>query len=283
LIPGSGISFSRIILTKKPPTAKRLPSIKWGGVPLCWATLLMTERKEMTRNLKALGLALVAVFAMGAVIASAAQAQQGTLTSTGPVTLRGVNEAGQVNALTAFGSEVKCPNALYTGHKYLETPHKFLTNGATTVTITPHYGTGCTGPLGVPATVDMNGCDYDFHILETTGGGDTYGIRAFITCPKDVHISITFFSSKANHEANKPFCHTVITENPLGYLGLHVTDLTTGHLTVSGTIENITAHKVDGGFFCPEETDTKAKLDLSINVEGRNEAGATTKISLSHP
>jgi hypothetical protein len=236
----------------------------------------------MTRNLKALGLALVAVFAMGAVIASAAQAQQGTLTSTGPVTLRGVNEVGQINSLTAFGGEVKCPNVVYTGHKVTETPHKPIPSGAKEVTITPHYGL-CTGPAGVPATVDMNGCDYDFDLLETTGGGDTYGIRATVTCPAGKHITLTFFTSAANHTNNKPFCHTTITENAAGYLGLHATDLTNGHLTVSGTIENISADKPAMGILCPEETTNAAKLHLSINVEGKNEAGVTTKISLSHP
>lgn len=47
----------------------------------------------MIRNLKALGLALVAAFAMSAVTTSVASAQQGTLTSDGPVTLK-TNELG---------------------------------------------------------------------------------------------------------------------------------------------------------------------------------------------
>jgi hypothetical protein len=129
----------------------------------------------------------------------------------------------------------------------------------------------------------MNGCDYDWDILEATGGGDTYGLRTTITCPVGKHITATMFSSKANHEANKPFCHLTITENPAGYLGLHITDLTNGHLTVSGTIEGTTIHKTGGGILCPEETTNAGKLDVSLNIEGRNEAGATTAISLSHP
>ncbi len=55
----------------------------------------------MIRNLKALGLTLAAVFAMSAIAASAASAQQGTLTSDGPVTLYGT-ETGPAgsNAIT---------------------------------------------------------------------------------------------------------------------------------------------------------------------------------------
>jgi hypothetical protein len=238
----------------------------------------------MAHKLKALGLCLVAVLAMGAVVASAAQAQsQGTLTSTGPVTLRGVNEPEPaINAYTAFGTTTKCPNTVYTGHKVAETPHKFIPSGATQITITPHYGV-CIGPLNVPTTVDMNGCDYVFDILETTGGGDTYGVRMTIVCPAGKHITDTFFKNAADHAAFKPFCHHTLTENAAGYLGLHITDLTNGHLTVSGAIEGITIHKTGGGILCPEETTNVGKLDLSINIEGRNEAGATTKISLSHP
>lgn len=69
------------------------------------------------RNLKALGLAAVAVLAFSAVAASAASAQQGKLTSDGPVTLTG--EDTGVNFFKAFGSEVRCPDSKYTGHTVL--------------------------------------------------------------------------------------------------------------------------------------------------------------------
>jgi hypothetical protein len=130
----------------------------------------------MIRNPKALGLALVAVFAMSAMATSAASAQQGELTSkpVEGVTLIGseTGEAGS-NALTAFGLRIECPQSTYTGHKYSETPHTLIPNGATTVTLTPDYkeeNHNCRSfPGNFPMTVSMNGCDYVLHFGETTG------------------------------------------------------------------------------------------------------------------
>jgi hypothetical protein len=234
----------------------------------------------MIRNLKIMGLALVAVLAMSAMTASAASAQ-GKLTSDGPVTLRGKHTAGTTNALTAFGASTVCNSATYTGHKVVTTPHGFIASGATETTITPHYGS-CTA-FGLPATVDMNGCDYEFTIEGTdVSAANTYDVRASVICSGGQHIVVTVFSSASNHISGNSFCKTTITENKAGYTGLHATDLKNGHLRISGTVEGIEAHKTGGGFFCPEETTKNAKLDQNIEVEGRNEAGATTAISLSH-
>jgi hypothetical protein len=239
----------------------------------------------MTRNLKALGLVLGVVFAMGAMTASVASAQTpGELTSDGPVTLHGKHTAETTNALTAFGASTVCNNATYTGHKYREAG-KFLPTvnggaGVTTVTISAHYGP-CTA-FGFPATVDMNGCDYEFHLEGTTGGvPHTYGVKAFLVCPLGQRVKVTIFSSAANHTAGTPFCTTTITENAAGYTGLHATYLTNGKIRVSGELTGITAHKTGGGFFCPEESTNTAKLDQNIEVEGKNEAGKVTAISIT--
>ena len=50
----------------------------------------------MIRNLKVLGLALVAVFAMSAMVASAASA--GVLTSDGPVKIKATETGSQANS-----------------------------------------------------------------------------------------------------------------------------------------------------------------------------------------
>jgi hypothetical protein len=241
----------------------------------------------MTRNLKALGLALVAVFALGAVVASAASAQSGTLTSTGPVTLIGT-QTGETskNQWTAFGGTTDCPNAKYTGHKYNVTPHTFIPNDASTITITPHYGTCVSSPGNLPTTIDMNDCDYVFHLEGTTPGVDTYTVKTTIECPIGKHITDTIFATAAKHAENTPFCDLTVTENAAGYLGLHATDTTNGKVDISGTITNLTIHKqrLDESILCPKiaETTNEGKLALDITVEGKNEAGGSTSISLSH-
>jgi hypothetical protein len=242
----------------------------------------------MIRNLKILGLALVAVFALAAVLASAASAQVGTLTSTGPVTLIGVNTGPATeNQWAAFGATTQCPNAVYTGHKYNVTPHTFIPNDVSTFTVTPHYGV-CTDKIGAssfPMTIDMNGCDFVVHLEGTTPGVDTYTVKTTIEgCPVGKHITITIFASAAKHTSNEPFCHMTVTENAAGYLGLHATDTTTGRIDIAGTATGMTMDKESptGSILCPKETTNTGTLALGITVEGRNEVGSTTTIALSH-
>jgi hypothetical protein len=241
----------------------------------------------MTRNLKALGLVLVAVFALSAVVASAASAQNGTLTSTGPVTLIGTQTGeGSANEWTALGGTTQCLNAKYTGHKYNVTPHTFIPNDVSTFTLTPHFGV-CTSKIGAasfPTTIDMNGCDFILHLEGTTPGVDTYTVKTTIECPVGKHITETIFATAAKHTANEPFCHLTVTENAAGYLGLHATDTTNGKADISGKIEGITIHKemTPPNILCPKETTNTGTFALDIAIEGKNEAGSTTSISLSH-
>jgi hypothetical protein len=244
----------------------------------------------MIRNLKALGLALIAVFALGAVVASAASAQMpGTLTSSGPVTLLGtqtpLEKPTEKNFLSALGGTVTCANAIYTGHKYNVTPHIFIPNDVSTVTITPHYGS-CVAKIGAasfPATVHMNGCDYVFHFEGTTPGVDTYTVKATIegSCTA---IVITVFATAVKHAAGESFCNLTVTPNSAGYPGLHATDTTNGKIDITGTATGISVDKKSptGSILCPEESTNLGTLTQDVLIEGKNEAGQGTNISLSH-
>jgi hypothetical protein len=100
-------------------------------------------------------------------------------------------EAKNANSLTAFGGEVQCPNVVCTGHEEGSVT-KGVPSGASSATITPHYKT-CTA-FGAPATVDMNGCDYVFHLKETTvheSATDVYRITATVEgCVKNPVVTI---------------------------------------------------------------------------------------------
>jgi hypothetical protein len=251
--------------------------------------------REMIRNLKALGVAMVGVLAFAAMAASPAAAQeQGTLTSTaGKITLTGVNKTGvgaDNNRLSAFGFFTECPNVKYTGHKALtlsETElgkkHELIPTPATQVTITPHYGV-CSS-AGFSTTVDMNGCDYTFDLGKTTGGvAKTYGVTATVHCPVGKHIEITQYTSSSHTTANH-FCTVQITEKTT-YTGLHVTDLGGNSLRVTGTIEGIEAHKFTNNWdfspiFCSTQTTTTAKLEIDAIVTADDEVGNPTNVSIS--
>lgn len=238
----------------------------------------------MIRKFKTLAVALVAVFALGAVVASAASAQQGFLTSTGNVTLTGTETGVEKNRFTAFGGFTECPGSTYTGHKYNVTPHAFIPNGEATATLTPKYKEPCKGNNNTVETIDMNGCDYVVHIGETTEVAGTYGATFDVICPANKSITVTTWLSAAAHtsEPGAPKCTTHIPEQK-GLKGAHATDTGNGTIDLTGTLTAISATQTRISILCLPGTSTNtAEFHLDVNVTGKNEKGEATSIALSH-
>lgn len=259
----------------------------------------------MTRNLKALGLALVAMFAMSAVVASAASAEgpQGFLATENnqAVTLDGTEIPETTNALTAFGLPVKCPGTTYTGHKFIskhetetnpKLEHGLIPSGATTVTITPDYEQeNCQAELsgGLPATVDPNGCDFVVHIGGTTTDTEgkpipnTYKAIYDIVCPAGKEITVTVWFSEAEHLENKEACTIHIPEQS-DLHGGHVTDETNGHLRLDGQVTGIDATKTKDNLhplLCAHATTTDGRFDVNVTVTGTNAEKESIEVGIS--
>jgi len=243
----------------------------------------------MTRNLKILGLALVAVFAMSAMVASAASAQ-GKLTSDGPVTLK-ATETGAItaNAQTAFTHTTVCPGSTITGHKYNVTPHGLIASGETTATLTPHYNQSACQivDLGVPMTITMNGCDFVLHVGATVG--TKYEVSTDIVCPVGKVIEQEVYSSSS--EALKLCTITVKAQAGIkGAAGAPVLAQNTAagggtqdDLDITGTFKGIHAErhglcKGEGGH--PDTTNT-AELHIDTTVKGYNNLGVETGVTIS--
>lgn len=244
----------------------------------------------MIRNFKALGLALVAVFAFSALSASGASAQhsqQGVLTAPEPVTLTGEDTGEPTdNALTGPLGRISCAHGTYTGHKYDETPHELIPSGATTATITPSYS-GCHAIIPIlgtrPATVTMNGCDYVFHVGTTTPEDNTegtYGVTATIDCPDGKAIEIDIYKSgSVGHPEGDLRCRIEVPGGQ-SLTGAHLTH-TTGEdddIDLTGTFTNI--KEVHKGVLCGEGEGTAA-LDVDVTIEGHNELGEEIPVTIT--
>ncbi len=116
----------------------------------------------MTRKLKALGIALVAVFAMSVVVAQAAQAHEFTASQYPAVVTGGFANAENPDKFTleGLGITVICSSAVFEG----------TASGASEeLTITPTYGStsspsGCKETtFNTEAIVHTNHCAYVFH------------------------------------------------------------------------------------------------------------------------
>jgi uncharacterized membrane protein len=227
----------------------------------------------MIRNIKVLGLALVAVFAMTAVAASAASAQQGYFTADGSATGDGVDIAGK-NQLTAFGNTVECPESTYDVES---TSGGLVASGSTTFTVTPAYNNSKCNSGGLKATVNMNGCDFVFHIGETTGGGETYGVTADLKCPAGKTVDIEAFLSASNE--NIKACTITFGETGnQGLSGPHLTNKTGGKVELSGTATGV--HATESGL-CGNKTTETGEYDTGVTISGTDSKGAATEISIS--
>jgi hypothetical protein len=202
----------------------------------------------MIRNLKALGLALGAVLALGALMASSASAVD---TLTTPVTPTIVTATGDNNRfeITSPKTAVECTTTTLAGTvKSGTSVNTFEATYTGKVNVTPHPDHECTGVGPVTrATIDMNGCDYDI-TGNTTGkdvtdssGGKTPDATIWITCPKDKHIGIT----------TNVGCTLTIPEQTPTEGGVTYTNETVGgkkQVTVHATVTGIT-YTTDG-FAC---------------------------------
>jgi hypothetical protein len=230
----------------------------------------------MTRNLKALGLAVIAVFALGGVTASAASALEGQLTSDGPVTLDMYETGVGQNATTMFGEKIECQGTIYTGHTYNVTPHQPIVGPASTITVTPHYNqANCTSLPGPrKATITMNGCDFVFHIGNTIGV-DQYALFADIVCPAGQKIEKHVYFGL---NEDLPWCTYTIGPQA-GLPGATITNTTGANdVDISGAFKNIHVEKHG---MCGAGTTNFGEWDIDLTVRGTGPGGVFTPVTVT--
>ncbi|HET7120877.1 MAG TPA: hypothetical protein VFI17_06455 [Solirubrobacterales bacterium] len=192
----------------------------------------------MTRNIKALGLALIAVFAMSAWIASAAQAAPTvTLKDTNGATVGTADFTGEEtegkHKFTVDGSSVECANVAFSGT---------ITDGETWTTVTPSY-TECTAFGFLGATVSTAGCDYKL-MANAENAADTYSGEIEVFCNTGNAITITaggVCEAKVNSG-------TVINT---GTTATNITGLSHEHLKLHNVNSEVKTEKTKDGFGCP--------------------------------
>lgn len=209
----------------------------------------------MSRNLKVVGLAIMAVLAMSAVMASSASATNFTAAKY-PAAITGTQVGKHVFKMTGT---VECTTATFSGT---------LTGPSETITINPVY-TGCTAFGFAEAKVtgfghygEANKCDYLFNVngsaaLQCSGGADV----TIDAGPCDVTMQA------ANN--------TNITKNTF-------TNTPANKVTVDTAVTNIHGTVSKTNFLCPftAGTHTNGVYEGTTLLEGKN-AGVTTAIDVN--
>lgn len=213
----------------------------------------------MRGNLKVLGLAFVAMLAMSAFTASAAQAlTQGQFTADGYPAVAHGTEEGEANFLEATpGSKIECDS----------TYEATLSGPSTKLTVTPHY-TNCPGGR----VVDLNGCHFEFSAGTNTSASDTHGTAAII-CPvgKQIEVTVILFGST--------ICAVDIPAQS-GLTGVTFTNVANGDVTVDVDITNqIKYQDTDISGLCPfsgNQSHTDGDFVSTVLMQGFQDAGHYT-------
>jgi hypothetical protein len=229
----------------------------------------------MIRNLKALGLALVAVCAMSAFAASAAQATPAEFSwDSGTTKLDAVNGGGD-HVFTLTAGTVKCNTV--TGHAAVSgTSAPSVTGTEITYDDTGGAADTCRGPLGSSALIEMNGCHYTFQAGTTVASapnGHSTGTVDIANC-KNADKSIT---------VNAPGCVVHIPEQtglgPVTYKT--TTNGATGKEDVS-VIASITNIKYKHtGFLCGNGEASNGSYSGNATITGTDKDGNATNVTVT--
>ena len=205
----------------------------------------------MIRKFKALGLALVAVFAFSAIAATGASAA--TFNSeVEPTILTGSNAGEGNHVFKASGAEVVC-----TGAEFKGTAAK---KAESTLRVHPTY-TGCTF-LSETATVDTSGCDYVFSATTNAGGH----LPVSIACTGSSVIKVTTSACTLSFG----------TQNTTG--GVKSTNLGSGSSRDSTVDATVTATFSKSGPLCFLISGTTGSYAGNTTVRGFVDNGVTGNI-----
>lgn len=211
----------------------------------------------MTRNLKALGLALIAAFAISAVVASTASAAAAKFRSEASSTiLTGKQHAGNDKFVTDGGT-VECNEATYVGSQ--------TGTEATEASVTPTYS-GCTAFFFINVPIVTNECEYTFTSGEKNAQGNFEG-STHIECPAGKAIEV---------KASSTCTVTVGTQTPTGgtITYTNVGTGTTREITVDVALTGIHYTEDGSGTGCPHgQATTNGTYNGAALVTGENEEG----------
>lgn len=239
----------------------------------------------MIRNLKALGLALVAVFAMSAMAASAAQAVEAEFSwPSGTTQLDPVQDGSHLFTITpgTITSSFTCDQV---------TASAAVTNtGAKTVTATgivyddtgtlPETGkcTGNVNGIALKTTVNFNGCDYKFIAGDTQGNmaeGKSEG-TATIECTGTNKI-----------EVSAAGCVVKVGPQTVGPVYFETVNTTgTNEVTIKAEVDPGAAPHTDlidyttTGITCGIHSETDGTYTGNVKVKGTN-GGVQTAVAVT--
>ncbi|HEX3735701.1 MAG TPA: hypothetical protein VHU86_11195 [Solirubrobacterales bacterium] len=223
----------------------------------------------MIRNLKILGLAVVAVMAMGAVMASAALATPQFTATEYPVEIHGAGGTGSTaEKFTTEAGTVECGASTFTGTQ---------SGASSTLTMHPTY-TECVAFGFLSAAVNTEECNYIFH-ANTKVSTDHYTLSTDVSCPAGQSIKITASTCSAEVKAQTGLTPVNAVNDPES--GGKAEDV-----TVTPAVNGQIAYTVTrDGFLCPfngtgNKTGGSYTATGPVTVTGKTDPGTANEIGV---
>lgn len=232
----------------------------------------------MIRNLKALGLAFVAVFAMSAIAATGAQAHMTFKADGYPSGIETVSSSAQEFVSEGQeGTEVPfvCPGANFSASD------DSITGPSTTVLVDVEYldgipGNPCLAAGVFEVEVEENGCQFLFHSQTTLNSDNSEGDVDIVNCDEEAP-GIEIFIAAVGCEI---FVPEQTVQGTASAHPIHYEDETNGYLEVSTTPELASVEYEDNANCLETAGVHNATYEGSGTITGTNEAGETTEIGL---
>lgn len=220
-------------------------------------------------RLKGLALTLVAVFAIGGIVAANAAALEFTAAEY-PATLDGTSVKGEPTIFTLNGKEIVCEKTTLSGT---------LPEKSSTLLINREYSECSLKGTGSPVTITMNGCAFELH-LETKLNGDIFEARVDIVCEGFAGIEIHVYANAAEHAAGKSICtYELLPQN--GLKTVEANNMTeAGDITITPRVKNISYKVLSGTKLLCGESGNTGTYTGSTTVTGTNKAGGQIKLEV---
>ena len=229
-------------------------------------------KTRTARSFKALGLALVAALALGAVVTSAAQAEGKFIAGKYPAALTGTSTTVHTLSIAGGVRKISCSTNSFTGE---------LTAAAESTTIYPTYLL-CTSTGGLPVHIYPNGCSYTWAVSKLESATTASGTEA-LNCAAGQKYEYPVYASAQKEFENDPICiYAIAPQGPLGTLSY--TDVGSGSTASVNVTRNVTLEvEVKKGLklVCGAKTGemTTGTYTGSLNMVAKN-GGVQTGLSV---
>lgn len=228
----------------------------------------------MSRNLKALGLSMVAALALGSVIASAAQAEGHFKAGKYPASLTGTSTGTHTLNITG-ATKISCGESTFSSSEELAAESE-------SVGVWWNYRF-CSNTNGFPMWIMSNGCSLTWSVSKLVSPTTATGAQTY-NCPGGQELQYVLFASAQKEAENIPLCtYGIPSQGPLATIGYeNVGSGSTASVNMAINAGSIKVNVVKGGkFFCGAaagETLT-AQYTGNLNLTAKN-AGVQTGLAI---